>query len=762
MTIYLTCESSLKKLKGGIIVLETVFVSYLEISATTSIIILALRLLAPYLNKTYAAKWKYWIWLILAVWLIIPASISLPTTPVEVNIPNAPIIPSDNVLPNVPSSDVVTVQPDATTIIQPKQILPEAQRTITLLDLIALIWLIGIVAFLIYQMAGYFIFKKKVLRWSRAPQDPRIESAIHSASSQIGLTKRVIPFISDIVSSPLMIGFFRPLLILPCETYSDADLSFIVRHELTHCRRNDLWYKLLLIIANAVHWYNPVIYLMFHEANGDLELSCDDAIINGMSFAERKVYTETILASIQRQGMRKTALSTYFYGGQRTMKNRFINILNTKRKKNGALVLLTVVLAVGIVGGLVGWTTANSEPNADATSDVLSLVEDFGKALKAVTLTAPQDIAAESIEEHYSEYITPELLAMWQSDPQNAPGRTLSSPWPDRIEVTDITPKNDGEYTVSGEIIEVTSNDLQNGGAAAKYPVTLIVTRQDDRWFISSVTISSEWQPQTEYENQDEYLRALDAALQSVNTEEIAVEDMGDNEKTARAWMVAWFDMYKALPRDNMAYITEGIVDSLQISQVSKEGLPKAFIFSVTFSVRPTYPIASNSFWAAGNTGSSPGRDETWGQMSREVELRQGDDGRYHFVSMGTGGAGDPDIYDMVDNVGATEEISGLFSYSVSDIEKIEFQNGNTGELVAYTNETEINDIIDHLNAFRYDQIEPANDGWTYAVRIWFKDGSDMQRIELRPSSACVDGNRYISSEYEYFPQEWLEQYWPS
>jgi|GEM_PF-2807712 len=275
---------------------------------------------------------------------------------------------------------------------------------------------------------------------------------------------------------------------------------------------------------------------------------------------------------------------------------------------------------------------------------------------------------------------------------------------------------------------------------------------------------SGDWKPQPEYENRDDYLEALDTAQKSVKTEEeIVVDDQGSNEKTALAWMEAWFDMYKALPKDNMAHIAQGEVDSLEMSQVSKEELPKAFIFSVTFSVRPTYPIVSNGFWMPGNTGNSPGRDDTWGQMGREVELRQGDDGRYHFVSMGTGGAGNPDIYDMVDNAGKTDGIRGLFSYSVSDIEKIEFQNGNTGELVSYTNETETNNIIEHLNTFRYDRIEPVErSGWTYAIRLWFKDDSGMQRITLTPSSASIEGNHYISSDQEYFPQEWLEKYWPS
>ena len=338
--------------------LENMLVQLFEISVTTSIIILGLRLLAPYLNKTYTAKWKYWIWLVLAIRLVIPINISFPTAPLRVNIPTAS------------SSDAVTVQPNAV-IVPPEPILPlteTAQRTFTLLDAFTMIWVIGIVAFMVCQLTGYFIFKKKVLRWSKVPQDPRVESAIHSASSQIGLTRKVIPLISDNVSSPLMIGFFRPLLILPGDTYSDADLSLIIRHELVHCKRNDLWYKLLLIVANAVHWFNPVIYLMFHEAGGDLELSCDDAVTNEMSFAERKAYTETILASIQRQRMGKTDLSTYFYGGQRTMKNRFINILNTGKKRRGVIAFLAVLLCTVLTGGLIA-CTADTENNSADGSD---------------------------------------------------------------------------------------------------------------------------------------------------------------------------------------------------------------------------------------------------------------------------------------------------------------------------------------------------------------------------------------------------------
>ena len=74
----------------------------------------------------------------------------------------------------------------------------------------------------------------------------------------------------------MIIGLFRPTLLLPHEGYQKIDLEVIIRHELVHFKRNDLWFKLLLVCANAVHWFNPVIYLMVREANRDIEISCDE------------------------------------------------------------------------------------------------------------------------------------------------------------------------------------------------------------------------------------------------------------------------------------------------------------------------------------------------------------------------------------------------------------------------------------------------------------------------------------------------------
>jgi hypothetical protein len=143
-------------------------------------------------------------------------------------------------------------------------------------------------------------------------------------------------------------------------------------------------------------------------------------------------------------------------------------------------------LTRGVADGLL--PAKKEDVNRDEM-DVRVLVEAFGKTLQKVSLLAPKDIVTASIEENYGDYVTPELLQKWKADPQSAPGRMVSSPWPDRIDVlrTEISDKN--QYTIYGEVIEVTGVELANGGAAAKRPVMIVVQKVNDRWLISGVTI---------------------------------------------------------------------------------------------------------------------------------------------------------------------------------------------------------------------------------------------------------------------------------
>lgn len=126
----------------------------------------------------------------------------------------------------------------------------------------------------------------------------------------------------------------------------------------------------------------------------------------------------------------------------------------------------------------------------DERAAVIKLVEDFGQRLQTFSLQAPPDIVSRSLQENYGDFVAPALLAKWQSEPQHAPGRLLSSPWPDRIEILGVEQSASG-YEIKGEIIEVTSVEAANGGVAARRPVTLTVEKSADRWLITAVQLGA-------------------------------------------------------------------------------------------------------------------------------------------------------------------------------------------------------------------------------------------------------------------------------
>jgi hypothetical protein len=155
------------------------------------------------------------------------------------------------------------------------------------------------------------------------------------------------------------------------------------------------------------------------------------------------------------------------------------------------IVLLMVVFLVGCgKGGTPAPGNNVPAPNDDFDA-VVSVVESFGKKLQMVSLQAPADTVKASMQEHYAGLVSPNLLQKWQSDPQNAPGRMVSSPWPERIEILSNEKLADGSYKVKGEIIEITSIEQTEGGFAAKRMIDLIVRNFENKWLIDEVALGA-------------------------------------------------------------------------------------------------------------------------------------------------------------------------------------------------------------------------------------------------------------------------------
>ena len=315
-----------------------VFLSYLTISVSVGFMVLVLMMLAPLLNKRYAAKWKYFIWIFLAVRLLLPLGGGNGQLVVDRLLQTGARQSSELKGEDTAAPLGVNYRPIMVEI--PEQMTAELHSGvdntgITILDIVTLIWLTGILVFMTVHFISYIHYKRQVMKTGRLVEELSVYSQVFELKRELHIRRTISVIEYREAGSPMIMGFLRPVLVLPGERYGPEELFFILKHELVHFKQGDVYLRLLLVMANAVHWPNPLIWIMQKEAVIDMELSCDERVTQGMGYAGRKAYTEALLSTLSKRCARKTMISTQFYGGTKIMKKRFKNILVKKGKKNG-------------------------------------------------------------------------------------------------------------------------------------------------------------------------------------------------------------------------------------------------------------------------------------------------------------------------------------------------------------------------------------------------------------------------------------------
>jgi hypothetical protein len=149
------------------------------------------------------------------------------------------------------------------------------------------------------------------------------------------------------------------------------------------------------------------------------------------------------------------------------------------------ILALTLLTTVSLVACTLppGTPTQTSVSNSGEEAEIRDLVDNFGRRLQNVSLQAPD--GAQEIQQQYAEFVSPTLLEMWMNNVSKAPGRLVSSPWPDRIEITSLSKQAANRYEITGFVVELTSTEVVSGGAAARIPVRIVVQRGQGRWLIT-------------------------------------------------------------------------------------------------------------------------------------------------------------------------------------------------------------------------------------------------------------------------------------
>ena len=132
--------------------------------------------------------------------------------------------------------------------------------------------------------------------------------------------------------------------VLPDRCYTPEEISLIFRHELHHLQRLDVDTKVFLCLCRTLCWFNPLVWMATRKAADDLELSCDEIIIEGMSKSERKTYAKLLLDAAAPEKGCTTCLSAV----AGTLRYRLKGIMGGSRRRRG-IVLLMVACFLGVM-----------------------------------------------------------------------------------------------------------------------------------------------------------------------------------------------------------------------------------------------------------------------------------------------------------------------------------------------------------------------------------------------------------------------------
>ena len=365
--------------------METFLLNLLKTSLLGSLAILAMLVLKPLWRERYRAKARCWLWLALAAFLLLPVDFSVKNAPVQAAPPKdytlfvgtdkTAIQSTDNLFGDMAEKSGQSPAQVRDTIIQRPVTNPEQKTTryIPVTTILFYGYLAGTAAFLLYQGLSYAHFRRTVRRWKRDVSRADYAAMLSDTARDLGVSAPEM-IVCEAISTPAVTGLLRPQLLLPHEHYDVQELRYILRHELCHLKRRDMLLKLVLLAANAMHWFNPVVYLMLRQADEDIELACDSAATDDLDRAERAAYSRTLLAAVQ-SSVRALPATTCFGGTVERLKRRITNVLGAQKKRGLGVVALVLALTL-TAGCAVSWgerAQKNDDPFADKayTVDIL-------------------------------------------------------------------------------------------------------------------------------------------------------------------------------------------------------------------------------------------------------------------------------------------------------------------------------------------------------------------------------------------------------
>lgn len=168
---------------------------------------------------------------------------------------------------------------------------------------------------------------------------------------------------SDRATTPLTYGILKPVILLPreLEQLEEEKMEYILQHEYRHiCRFDGIW-KFLMIPAVCLHWFNPMVWIMYFMLSRDIELACDESVLRHFGAAAKKPYARLLLEMSEEKQLYKPLYNAF---GRDATEER-IRAIMTYKKKTFVTILAAIMIVMMVA---CGFATSEQPDGTDRDS----------------------------------------------------------------------------------------------------------------------------------------------------------------------------------------------------------------------------------------------------------------------------------------------------------------------------------------------------------------------------------------------------------
>lgn len=303
----------------------------LEMSISGGILILCIFFLRCLTMNLVKKRTFVILWEIVLVRLLLPIKI-----PLKFSIANLVAALTDNKDVFYTSQDIIT--PSAAGVAKSAESVTTGISN-SEFPILTIVWLAGAVLFFVIFL---LLYRKEYKRVQEAiPMNT--SDFINNWLENKSMRRKIKVLTADFIATPVTAGILMPRIILPTimDLSDTKQLECVMTHEVVHIKRFDNLLKILSVVAICIHWFNPLIWLMYFLFNRDLELSCDEKVISILGENKKQIYAYTLIGLAEQ----KAGLNVVYNGfGKNAIKERITSIM--KYKKMTAIGITISVIAI--------------------------------------------------------------------------------------------------------------------------------------------------------------------------------------------------------------------------------------------------------------------------------------------------------------------------------------------------------------------------------------------------------------------------------